>query len=670
MQVIAGSKALVAAAIAALVVPLVAACDDGEPSDADADADVDADGDGDGDGDGDADADADADTDIDADADVLVGSCHDGERGEGETGVDCGEACPGTDCCANGYADVGLGEVGVDCGGGCGDCGERTTYFVSNEGDDESSGTLPTSPWRTIARVAAAAGEIGPGDSILFRRGDAWREQLDITWSGTPEAYITIGTYGDGPRPRILGSTRAVDWAAVEGHPNVWRSATPLERPDDGAASSIFIGAGGATSWGNVQASDEVPECDGGFSFLAQEHDWCWADGAVYVYAPSDPDTLYEFVEVPQRRSAIRMLSHEPKENITIDGLEMMYTIMYGYDDGWPMDYEVSGLNIQNCHIGYVGIRGGSSAMGLQVWHSDLVVRNNEIHDSGRRNISYNVYLDSGRSQRGLTFQNVLFEGNVLYHGFHTTGLDISCEPGSGGDTFDDTFSNFVIRNNLVWDDPGDDPQAEPRDFTSMGIYLYGESAVFTGFVLYNNLFYFTKQKSLILYNVTDTRVFNNTFYGMNERAGVIGTGSEYRGLVNVSGDVTGLSFDNNLLYGNIDDQYFLRLVTFTDPAPAGIVSMDHNLYFQLFPGQALVYDGASSWDASEWAAYQAATGWDANSPAPSDPMLLDPGAFDFTPGPGSLAIDNGAVMAERTTDFYGNPIVGAPDIGAVEAAE
>ena len=593
--------------------------------------------------------------------------CRDGTQNQDETGVDCGGSCPNADCCANGYADVGNGETGVDCGGSCGGCGGPVTYFVSNVGDDANTGTLPTSPWRTIDKVNGATFQ--PGDSILFRRGDTWREELEITSSGTVNAHITFGSYGQGHKPRILGSERATDWAPVDGHANVWQSATSLAIPNVGKASSIFFGdSNGGMTWGRVQATDETPVCGSGYANLQQEYDWCWDNNAIYVFAPEDPDDRYVFVEVPQRRTAVSMQGHAPAEYITIDGLELMFATMYGYDDGWPMDYEVHGLNIQNCHVGYIGIQGGSAAMGLQIWHSDMVVRNNEIHDSGRRNISYNVYLDNGRSNYDLVFDNVLFEGNVLYHGFHTTGFDISCEPGSGGTTFNDTFSNFTFRNNFIWDDPNDDPTDSPNDFTSMGIYLYGESAVFTDFKIYNNVLKHIKQKLLILHNVTNTAVYNNTFYGMNERAGVLGSGSAYRGMVTVSGEVQNLAFDNNILYGNVaSDQFNLQCVSFSGTSVSGVTSMNHNLYFHEHADQAIVSTPSGSYDMADWDDYRQSLGFDQDSPTPGDPQLVDPMNNDFALSSGSPAVDHGMSIPGRDSDYLWNPIQGTPDIGALE---
>jgi Abnormal spindle-like microcephaly-assoc'd, ASPM-SPD-2-Hydin len=78
------------------------------------------------------------------------------------------------------------------------------SYFVSNSGSDSNNGTTPNSPWQTIAHVNAQ--NFNPGDSILFEAGGVWREQLNITWTGSLSSPITFGSYGTGAFPIISGS--------------------------------------------------------------------------------------------------------------------------------------------------------------------------------------------------------------------------------------------------------------------------------------------------------------------------------------------------------------------------------------------------------------------------------------------------------------------------------
>jgi len=534
------------------------------------------------------------------------------------------------------------------------------TYYVSNDGDDDNPGTSSDQAWQTIGKVNGSS--FDPGDTILFRRGDTWREALILTWSGTSQAYITFGAYGTGPKPRILGSEQATTW--IEAANQVWESNTPLAAPYAGHPSSIFFGEhDGTITWGRIQDEDAVNQCGSGFSLLNQEYDWCWQNDTIYVHAPEDPDDRYTFVEVPQRRGAITMVGHGPVEFIAIEDLELMFGTMYGYNDGWPMDYEVRGLNIEDCHIGYIGTQGSDSAMGLVIWHSDMIVRNNEIHDCGRRSISYNVYTDNGRSHPNLIFENVVFENNVLYHGFHTTGFDIS----HGDDpNYPDTFRNFTFRNNYIWDDPSDDPQDNPNDWTSMGIYFWPGSGQFTGFRVVNNILENLKQKAFAFGGVDDLEIYNNVIYGMNPHIG------SYRPMVSMSGDYANLRFNNNIIHGNISDDgpdgFMVRCV-YLGSGTLDVTSWNNNLYFQEDQTQPLFRIDAlgESYHMSEWAEFLSDTLWDANSPGPQDPLFVDPEVGNFRLHEQSEAIDNGIDVPERTTDFYGFPLDQFPDIGAIE---
>ncbi|MBN2528235.1 MAG: right-handed parallel beta-helix repeat-containing protein [Deltaproteobacteria bacterium] len=563
-------------------------------------------------------------------------------------------------------------ETGVDCGGTCAVCFVGNVYHVSAEGNDANDGLGEGADhaWRTIAHVNAQS--FVPGDAILFRRGDTWREQLLIHSSGAASAYITFGAYGEGDKPRILGSAQAEGWTPVSGAPNVWQSATSLLAPREREGNSttnhpasIFFGAAdGSITFGNMEAlhlnSEGAPtdiyQCDESgarFSLLNEEYDWCWQEGSIFVYAPENPQVRYAFVEVPQRSATIEAANHPPAQYIAIDGLELLFALKYGYDDGWPMNVQVRGLNISNCHIGYMGTKGAASAIGLQIWHSDMRVTNNDIHDCGRRNISYNVYGDV--RDGALVFENVVFHGNTLHNGYHTTGVDISAG-------YEDTFRNFEISNNFIWDTPSDDPQNSPNDFTSMGIYLAGEMATFTDFKVHHNILKFTKQKGLILNDVSNSLVANNTFYDMNERAG-----GDYRGMITVSGEPMNLQIVNNLFYSSVPaNALTLSCVTFSGSSQNG-VTMNHNLYFHEVATQRIAtINSLGSYQMADWTRYQTETGFDTGSPAPANPLLTSPLTDNFTPQAGSPAIDAGMVIAGVTDGFAG----AAPDIGAVESGK
>ena len=78
------------------------------------------------------------------------------------------------------------------------------TYYVSSSQGRDTNLGLAGAPWQTIARVNRA--RFLPGDVVLFRRGDVWRETLRPGSSGAEGKVIRFGAYGVGPKPVISGS--------------------------------------------------------------------------------------------------------------------------------------------------------------------------------------------------------------------------------------------------------------------------------------------------------------------------------------------------------------------------------------------------------------------------------------------------------------------------------
>lgn len=75
---------------------------------------------------------------------------------------------------------------------------EPVTYYVSQSGNDAASGTSPSTAWRTLSRVNAAA--IPPGARILLHGGDRLAGQMKLGKqdAGSAAAPVTIESYGTG----------------------------------------------------------------------------------------------------------------------------------------------------------------------------------------------------------------------------------------------------------------------------------------------------------------------------------------------------------------------------------------------------------------------------------------------------------------------------------------
>lgn len=94
-------------------------------------------------------------------------------------------------------------------------------YYVATSGNDANSGTSTLLPWKTIGKVNAMIASFSAGDSILFKCGDTFTEQLTIAKSGTTVANIVFGNYEVGAKPIINTAVTVSNWATTT-TTNIW----------------------------------------------------------------------------------------------------------------------------------------------------------------------------------------------------------------------------------------------------------------------------------------------------------------------------------------------------------------------------------------------------------------------------------------------------------------
>ncbi len=91
--------------------------------------------------------------------------------------------------------------------------GAATYHVDSQSGDDAHSGTTPEQAWKSLERVNQQV--FRPGDKLLFKAGTRLSGQLKPQGSGTNDggklAPIVLGSYGEGPKPRIDGEGKVLD---------------------------------------------------------------------------------------------------------------------------------------------------------------------------------------------------------------------------------------------------------------------------------------------------------------------------------------------------------------------------------------------------------------------------------------------------------------------------
>jgi hypothetical protein len=87
------------------------------------------------------------------------------------------------------------------------------TYYVdATGGSDSNNGTATGTAWQTLAKIASST--FNPGDKILLKRGEVWRESLLFPSSGTANNPIIISDYGtdSANAPEINGATVVTGW--------------------------------------------------------------------------------------------------------------------------------------------------------------------------------------------------------------------------------------------------------------------------------------------------------------------------------------------------------------------------------------------------------------------------------------------------------------------------
>ena len=101
--------------------------------------------------------------------------------------------------------------------------GASTFYLDATGGDDSKDGQSVATAWKTIAKVNAAT--FAPGDQILFKRGEVWRESLVPPSSGLLGSPIKFDAYGSGDAPTITGyqDLPSASWTLDSG--NIWKTS-------------------------------------------------------------------------------------------------------------------------------------------------------------------------------------------------------------------------------------------------------------------------------------------------------------------------------------------------------------------------------------------------------------------------------------------------------------
>ena len=122
--------------------------------------------------------------------------------------------------------------------------GQSKTYFVSPDGNDQSSGLSMKDAWKTIEKVNRTTFQ--PGDKLLFKAGGIWYGQLQPQGSGTPGKPILMSGYGGKEKP-VINSGKA-EGAAIKLENQSWWEIDGME-VTSGAPPELGVGRQGIVAF-------------------------------------------------------------------------------------------------------------------------------------------------------------------------------------------------------------------------------------------------------------------------------------------------------------------------------------------------------------------------------------------------------------------------------------
>ncbi len=164
---------------------------------------------------------------------------------------------------------------------------DAATYYLSAAGSDLNNGTSVATPWKSITHLNSQMALLVPGTQVLFRRGDVFTGQIDLTANGTAGAKIVFDAYGTGLNPVIRAGVAASGWVVHNG--NIWKTQVTADTviqlfeskdrlqiarfPDSGF---LRVDAAGGVSSFTDAALTQANNYFSGANVVMQTVDWAW----------------------------------------------------------------------------------------------------------------------------------------------------------------------------------------------------------------------------------------------------------------------------------------------------------------------------------------------------------------------------------------------------------
>jgi parallel beta-helix repeat protein len=528
---------------------------------------------------------------------------------------------------------------------------ENIYYIDATNGNDSNNGLSEENAWKTIAKVNASS--LYAGDSILLKRDEEWREQLNPPYSGSPGNPITFGAYGAGDDPIINGSDIATTWTKDDGA-NVWKATLA------GDPNQVFFD--------EIRGTEETNKVN-----LNAANEWHWESNTLYIYSTSDPDTAYTSpgIEVSIRDG----ITGTNKDYITIENIRVTkakYGINFTTAINLTIDTVISNWN----YYDGITVQGDNSdnptlteitshdnqRHGILIYAGEgdaidgVTVSGGDFYNNGEIGINF-VRVDNGTIEGVTSYSNTITGIKLDSRGtWNTVSNNTVYSNGGFGIDVDTDITSTTVESNTIYNN------------ASHGIAVEGSGTNNT-IVRYNLIYNNTPASKfgIIIDDSPNNNIYYNIIYDQSTGiyvAGYNAFGNEiYNNTIQNLGDV-GIGFYSNAVNGTVKNNIIRTATTYIieveSTAQTGFTS-DYNCF-----GEAgnKFHWGSTTYSFVTWTTNSSQ---DTHS-NDNDPLMTDPDNDDFTLQPNSPCIDAG-VDVGLTEDYAGNPLPQGPipDIGAFE---
>ena len=497
-------------------------------------------------------------------------------------------------------------------------------------GNDNNSGTSPSSPLQTLSKAASIFSSMSAGDTVALCRGGRWNVTQGVGFSNAKCSKTNTCDLRDYPSPSGNSS---------DGLPSIW----------------INGGSNGATTF----SFSHQPAHQEGFRVINLDLHGTNTDTAFFFWNETTDvdlcDLSMDGFNISVNMSGGDQPTYGTPANITLRGSRITNNSNIGYiavcDNCSVEDnfFDNNGVATATTHSVYFASQVWT-VNGQTVVHTTTGMRlsRNEIHHSAIQCNGSPVVVH-GRQQDVVIEDNIIDAVNAA-DGCWGPGV------GCGGYPYGCWFRNTIIRRNTI------------KGLGNAG----SENDNCLDCLIENNLIIMTRSGNAINLGGKPPRVAgdssytrwdgqpddptnnavvrNNTIYFTNAAA-------SGQGIAVSSG--TGHKVQNNAIYfaattPGPSDNLCYRV---SGSATSAIAAADYNV--------CLIPSGAHWSGSSGLSDWQTATGFDTHSKM-TDPMFTNP-TTDFTPAAGSPLVNAGDATCSASGDLRGTQRDAQPDIGAFE---